>query len=463
MGKTTWTVKGIIKVKENVTTDKYRVRPLGNVEVKVSGASVGRIFTSWGTTRTRDDGSFTFTKEKSSSKRDIKVEVCFKDNYLVITKPILNSDWYRIYDKKDKKSGIINIGTKTFEKSKSGDLGGVENYRIATAWYACKTVMSRLKSENSWFAFKKRIKIVYPAALLTKSSYANELTRSAYINPKKFDDGEDVKFLKNVIHEIMHLWNYDHDTGIILDNVIKSLCDGTTHSSQEKPNIAFLEGFAEYAKGDLLHVIWGREKIKLLNRRHLSTGNKRELMNLSDVEGSDVGVTNALHVLTTPKIYTKYFGTINGNDPPNNTVGTVSIKNAGCPQSPTIGLWDVLKVFRAAPNNGWKTDWDVGKKSYGMVRFFKRASDILPQFSKEHMDLCLELIDPSSNVEPQDYCKNWAKQKRILDSKEDIAIPTLTNVQSLQKISSTETKGFKRSVSVKNKKSTETKGFKRSL
>lgn len=411
MAKKLWTIKGIIKVKENMTTGAYIERPLQNVEVKVSGASVGRIFASWGKTRTKSDGSFIFKTEKSSGKRDVKVSIQFDDNELVVTKPITNSDWYLLYDKRDISSGIIDIGTKTFAKSKSGVLGGEENYRVAAAWYVCKKIISELKSHDPWFAYKKSIKVVYPAKVISNVPYANGVTRTAYIDPNPKYIPDDTNFLHTLVHEIMHLWNYDHNKGT--SNWLKAICDGNTHSFQEDPAIAFHEGFAEYAKDDLLHKIWKWEKVEPFDRKYLNSN--LGLRNLTLVEGSDKGVTNALHVLTTPNIYRRYFGTNNSTTPEGNYAGTVSaIKSSGCPSSPNIDIWQVLKVFRASPSKGWDTDWQVGNKSYGIVRFFERASDILSGLGKKNKDLFLELIDPSSIVEPQDSCTG--PEKKIIQS-----------------------------------------------
>ena len=260
--------------------------------------------------------------------------------------------------------------------------------------------MRELERRDSWFAFKKKITIVYPAKVISKTPYANGVTRCAYIHKNTRDTWWS---LETVIHEVMHLWNYDHNTGT--SNWLQAVCDGNTHSFQEKPAIAFHEGFAEYAMDDLLHEIWGLNRVEPFNRHSVRNRSGQALTNLKVVEGSDEGVTNALHTLTTPDIYTRTFGTRTSTTPRGSRAGTTTTTGRNCPRSPNLDLWDVLKVFKPAPRSGWKTAWQVGRPSYGIVRFFKRAADVLPSFGSQAERLYLALIDPDSNVEPQSRCR----------------------------------------------------------
>ncbi len=203
---------------------------------------------------------------------------------------------------------------------------------------------------------------------------------------------------------MMHLWNYDHNSGT--SNWLQAICDGDTHAFQEKPAIAFHEGFAEYAKDDILHQVFGLQKVQPLNRRAYRNSAGQALASLAVVEGSDDGVINALHLLTTPDIYTRTFGTRTAAPVRDTTIaGTTATAGMTCPVSPNLTFWDVLKVFKPAPESGWKTAWQVGTPSYGVVRFFERASDVLRRFDTETKDLYLALIDTTSTVEPQSRCR----------------------------------------------------------
>jgi hypothetical protein len=263
-------------------------------------------------------------------------------------------------------------------------------------------VINRLTSADPWFTFKRQITIAYPAKVVSGVSYANGVTRTAYIHKTDKSDQWDVD---TVLHEMMHLWNYDHNYGV--SNWLQAVCDGNTHSFQEKPAIAFHGGFAEYAKDDLLHQVWGLSKMQPLNRRSLRNGRGQDLTSFAVVEGSDDGVTNGLHLLTTPSIYTRTFGTRTSRTPTGSTAGTLTAsQQAGmsCPVSPNITFWDVLRVFKPAPEANWNTAWQVGNQSYGLGRFFERAEDILAQLDPDTKTMYLSLLDASATTEPQDRC-----------------------------------------------------------
>ena len=57
---------------------------------------------------------------------------------------------------------------------------------------------------------------------------------------------------------------------------------------------------------------------------------------------------------------------------------------------------------------GWSKKWEVGNSSYGVRRFFQRASDILDSFSDEARQLMLDVLDPSDTVQMVDRCADLA-------------------------------------------------------
>ena len=94
----------------------------------------------------------------------------------------------------------------------------------------------------------RKIAAIYPAHVITGTSYANGLTRMIYLHQGQPDDDWQPD---TVLHEFMHLWNYDHNHGTI--NWLGAVCslrgehpiDLTTHNTQENPNVAFAEGCSE--------------------------------------------------------------------------------------------------------------------------------------------------------------------------------------------------------------------------
>lgn len=421
MANITWTVSGRLRVtmaEEKLLSSPFVVTAdLQNAEVEVEGSSLeSGGFASWGTARTNHRGQFTLTASKPDAQRRIRVRVRFRDDDLKVTAPSPASDWTEVFTSPNKVAPPrVDIGTYTFRKT--GEPRADDHYKRAATWYICKAVIHKLVERDPAFAFKDKVTIVYPAKAIN-GSYANGLTRSVYINfVSSNDDGPDYGDqwdVPTVLHEFMHIWNYDHNHGA--SNWLGAVtwdADGSTHSFQEKPAIAFHEGFAEYAKDELLHHIWGYDKPSLLSRQGLVARKrvsgdrirgpvKTPLDTIEMVERNEDGVIQALHLLTTPDIYTRTFGT-ESSVPPNEDAGTVSPAPSFCPRPPEITFWDVLSVFKPNADAGWPTAWEA-KQSSGLLRFYDRAADILQAFDQETKALYLELLDRKSTVEPQGRC-----------------------------------------------------------
>lgn len=223
--------------------------------------------------------------------------------------------------------------------------------------------------------FTNSIAVVYPARVVSGSSYANGATRTAYIHNTAARDQWSVD---TIVHEVMHLWNYQQ-TGV--SNWLAAVCfDGNTHGFQEQPAIAFHEGFAEWAKNELMTRLWGRPRVRPTSRFGLA---QRDLNDVDTLERSDFGVLAGLHLLTTPDIHGHIFGTSASapdGRPTATATGPADLSGLSCPASPEIDLFDVLRVFLPHPAQGWPTYWQVGQKEFGLVEFYRRASDILPPF-----------------------------------------------------------------------------------
>lgn len=399
------------KVSFDVTAD------LSNVEIRVEGSALNAGgFTSWGTTRTNIDGNFTLTARKPNAPRRIRVSARFQDDSLNVTAPRPLSDWSVVYESDGKLPGPqVPLATYTFRRS--GNPQDDDHYKRAATWYLCRTVIDTLIAHDPWFAFKDRVNIVYPAKAIS-GSYANGLTRSVYINfvfsndkPPDYGDQWDVP---TVLHEFMHIWNYDHNSGSSrwLGAI---LWDLSTHSFQEREAIAFHEGFAEYAKDELLHHIWGLAKEQPRSRDGLISSDRvggqtvaKMLDSLSMVEHNEHGVLAALHLLTTPNIYKRVFGA-KGSSPTNGIYAGMVIRPGSCPEAPTIDFWDVLSIFKPHPEAGWPTAWEA-KQTLGIFQFYERASDILPDFDDETRDMYVSLLDRQSTTEPQDRCEYKLKR-----------------------------------------------------
>ena len=409
MAQVTWKITGRLLVKESAITGVLTTRALANAEVEVSASNFG-VYDSWGKVRTDADGNFTLTKEKDQSKRKIKVKVRFADDVLEINSGLLAdagdflSPAIKIFEhEKEQEGPNINIGTKTFEEGAGGELGTRDNRRRAVTWYVCKTLINTLKAKDPYFAFKNKIKVVYPAKNVGGTCYANGVTRTAYIHSTDESDQWDVQ---TVLHEVMHLWNYDHNHGTT--NWLSAIIcppDFNTHGQSERLNVAFHEGFAEYSSWELLWQIWGSEKGSQITRKkpysRYALVHELKLDTVDEVEQSDNGVYRALCMLTMYQLYDHNFGNKNkplDSEPYPKLINAHGLK---CPYPMSFAtIWDVLKVFQANPAKGYSNEWEVGSRDYGVRRFIERAGDILDSIDNTTKNLMLGLIDPNSQEQP---------------------------------------------------------------
>lgn len=258
-----------------------------------------------------------------------------------------------------------------------------------------REVIDQLENADSRFRFDSRINIIYPATVVSRTAYANGLTRTAYIHR---DLARDTWHPTTVVHEAMHLRNYDHNSG--MSNWFAAiLWDLSTHSFQEQPYIAFHEGFATWASLALIEDSWGAtygtsekpDPLAFWTGYDFSTRTHLDALGLTSpaiLERNDFGVAYGLRLLTLPDYYpTKPF----------------SLTAPRCPHEPQLSLWDVFTVFLADAGAGWPTDWQVGTSSFGLLRFYERAEDIL-DLEPEHMDYVRELIDAGSTATADSFC-----------------------------------------------------------
>ncbi len=409
----TWTVSGTIQVEESTTTGSTQIRPLKGVEVEVLGANVGRIYGSWGTVHTDSSGKFTLKNVKNKDKRHFKVKVRLQDkekmlavNTAFLSNPFA-SEWNDVFETSSTTDGpSVSVGTKTFKVSAGGELGG-DRARRAMIYYVAKSAMDSLKNQGGGLEYTHSIQFAYPAKLIS-SSYANGVTWTAYIMGT--DKGDHAN-APSVLHEMMHLWNYQHNHGT--SNWLDAVWgDQNTHSFQEEANIAFHEGFAEWASNEWQSELWASSRVLPANRKSLSDN---KLINLKTLERNDDGVMHGLHLLTTSNIFGWSFGTrTTAPSGAKDTGGHGSFSSAAetdrnrYAESPRIGFFDVLKVFLPHSSKGFPNSWEVGDKNNGLVAFFDRASAILGSsngFSSGNKQMYLDLLSTEKTKEPKDYLK----------------------------------------------------------
>jgi hypothetical protein len=412
MAQQMWTISGKLRVETADINGVLTNHPVANAEVEVEASNFG-IYASWGTVRTDSSGNFSLRNEKDRSKRKFRIKVRLADDELEVNTGALAgfenflSPKIVVFEHANEVEGpTINIGDRTFKTGASGQLGIRTNVRQATTWYLIKTIINKLQAVDSYFDLEK-VKIIYPAnVLVSKTPYANGITRCAYIHA---DNNIDWWSAETVAHEFFHLWNYQHNTGTA--NWLGAVAcppDLSTHGEQERRPISFHEGFAKYAAQSVLYELWGGDagsnRSRPLQYTRYALVHSLHLDSVDEVERSDEGVYRALALLTTPSLYQLRFGDKDTSLDTNPFPQSVRHPNYECPAPPALDVWDVLKVFQANSAAGWPTEWQVGNNEYGVRRFFERAADVLSGLDDPTKDLLLSLIDPDNTEEPLARC-----------------------------------------------------------
>jgi hypothetical protein len=427
-----WTVTGRLCVRETeLPGDGANDRPLKGIEVKVSASNISSLgpWTSWGTVHTGSDGNFTLEETNDGDTRFFLVEARLVSHDLEVNESklddlasfdLLDENWRTVWKSDGQMHGPkVQMGTKVFGGTGDFDLG-VETYRRqALVYYVIRSVIDRLEREDPWFAFDGKVAAIYPAHCIGGTSYTNGLTRMIYLHQANPDDHWHPA---TVIHELFHMWNYDHNHGTI--NWLGAVCslrgpdpvDLDTHNPHgENPNVAFAEGCSEWASNAVLHRLWGARLEKPYHRRYVTES--LGLSTLEMVEKSDFAVASALrlmsydlndgwwtHLLGTADTYPDNRVNADGDDTydhPEET-GVAKLGKRDIPAGDNfVDMWDMLRTFRASPADGWKTDLEVGNVDYGIVRFIDRAVDI-HHLGEDVRTMLKRSIDPLATDEPRD-------------------------------------------------------------
>jgi hypothetical protein len=424
--KTLWTVSGCVQVFDYLTEWDFsgfihgpkgssgapgpnKNRPLQNIEVRIQASRKDKGgFRTWDTVRTNSRGNFTYRGRQQTKTHRIRIRIRYNDNDLAVLDPRgvdqMRTRWITVYEDGQKRRATTrNIGALTFNKrSRHKELGKEENQIQGIFWFAAHRLIRRLQQEDPWLAFKGKVHITWPARLFTGASFAQNLlkNRTAHIH-RGVSDGHKILTL---FHEMMHLWNYDHNKGT--SNWLASIAsfrhglDFATDGEQENPNIAFHEGFAEFAGWELWRTLFRIKRVKPYTRYFLKQ--HQEVTTGAEAEQNWLGVMSGLLLLTDPDLYRYTFGPA---DSPGSSYPKTIPPSSGCPVPPAMRVWDVMKVFQANPRAGWKTDWQVGGRKNGLYKFYDRTKDISPSLDAATVRLLRDLLDPESTREPQSRCR----------------------------------------------------------
>ncbi len=409
-----WVLNGRLRVRERLTTGSRKTRDLSGVRVVISGTTTGAKWRQWGAVRTDDKGKFRLVVDKSRARRRFKIKVFLEDQFLRVMRP----RFLRVAkDKGETQSAPIEIlrdeNRRTGQTIPFGTLnlddGATQGRkrrqgRRAALWYVARRIQDELVARDQWLGFNEQLTVVYPSIWFT-SGMGNRVR----IASDNYAPGNPSYNLKDVIHEIMHIWNYQHNQGTT-DWATAAIAGFDTHNRQEPPNVAFHEGFAEWASYALQHELWQRRLELPRNRFWIASDNDGpEVADMDEFERNDYCVTSALLLLINPYPYSLIFGTAT-HRPEGvrrfTAVDTTIPVPMDCP-SKSLDLWDILLAFRGGRHANWPTDWEVGNRQFGLRRFFDRLSDIFPEkFPEETRNIFLRVLDPEGTEELIDLCSS---------------------------------------------------------
>jgi hypothetical protein len=397
MAQVDWSITGTLQVEDFLTPNAELdvdwpagtatvVRPLAGVRVAIKGSLFDNgPYGSFVDGVTDARGHFRLHARKSDQPRKFVVHVELEDSTLSVREQNL-AETLVVYESLRKEEGPnISVGTIVVQRERHT----LATHQKALAWYVVKSVIDFLEENGQ--GFKRKIRVRVPTSTISGAPWARGLASdNVYITPDTYN-------LVTLIHEVMHLWNYQHNNGV--SNWLGAVWgDADTAGFQEQPNIAFHEGFAEYAAWELMHLIWGLEKGLPYSRNTLAV---RGFTSLTMVERNWKTVMSCLRMLSAENPAELSVGA--AGDAMGVYAEPVAVP-AACPTGQLVTFVDVLRVFSPAKAAGWNTEWEVGNSSFGARRFFRRASDILDGFSDTASQLMLDAIDPVGTTQVQDRC-----------------------------------------------------------
>jgi hypothetical protein len=418
-----WTVAGTLKVQTQQPTLSAKFGPqiaLKGVKAKVSGATVGDIFESWGEVTTDSSGKFSITKQKSCGDRKLKIEVRFESNDVEIRDDKLagvlpNVPWYTIVhdSEKRRKPGLTQILPTVFASSKLHDLDNSIARHHADIWVIANLMREQLATYGPQFKFINKTKIKYPnneaiAPDGSEASFVHPTTR--VVNIFRSNDLTNDHLAKDggvnvLFHEMTHAWAFERVHGE-LDLAINLLTSLSTHCSNNEQHVSFHESFADFTRDQLKVEIFGASHRVPFNRDALKEGLSCEgtvdrMTSIAIMEKRELGWMSLFRMLTTPNLKQfKYSGEATSSNEFHSSVFITSgpvIARSNCTDPTNRKLKDILNVFLANPSKGVSSNLDKSEmKSFDA--YMRRAAKILG-FEAQRNAL-MNLLDPSKSSEP---------------------------------------------------------------
>jgi len=456
MAQVGWTLRGRVLLRHDIQelADTYgAISPMAGIRVRVQARE--RIAGAWGNWKKwddviiheDDDGAFQVSKIKTDRRRRFRIQVQFKDDELVvyganrkllrqatrglrlgiirglvdellidellkhISRIPYQAHWHTIHVdrmRNGRGAGIIDLGDLVFQPNGADDLGDETAYRQANIWFLYKKVIGHFAAIGRDYRFKKRVAVKYPHSnpLIgdrIEAPYANPYNQMVYLIKNTRDD--DYLSIGTLLHELMHIWAYQHCRGE--KNMAWQLAlHRTTHGLQKKTFVAFHEGFAEWAYMAVYRRLFGKDPKTTdtsdidapalpLNRSYLS-GAIYGLPTISEVERHEWGWVSFFYLLTTRELFRYTFG---GTHKYVSKTRARPRRGLRC-ADPAMEFPDVLRLFLT--DNAAGQARKLRQSEMNFAGILARASTLVPQFNAAARTAVLSLLDPTDTREPRD-------------------------------------------------------------
>lgn len=455
-----WKVTGnlLLKHRNETIANKFPDPiPLQGVKVKVSAREkylskkIWGPWNLWGEDRTNEKGFFRVTADKDKSERQFRIELLFKDETIKLyddsdgllekigetlsdklgigtdltedglqtlfeqtSRLAFDVKWTAVLSKHQENKGDDDIDLGNIVIGPGDDRGSQVTQKHAITWFVFKKVFEVFDGFKRGLRFdnSQPVALKYPhnnpyISNSIEASYSDPYNYIIFIISNKQDDDFSID---TIVHELMHIWAYQHSTrekGMAYQLFIH----GSTHDEiQNKSFVAFHEAFAEWASNRLIKQIFGKDS-KIyggvddtgvpFSRKFLSD---KGIKKYADVEFSEYGWISLFNMLTIPDLHHYDF---NSSDTYAAYSKVVRLVNRQC-SSPALSFEDVLKIFTAHENKGYKDMLD--KKEMNIDDFLRRAARISDKLTTEHIIAIKKLLDPEETISAIDVICPITKQ-----------------------------------------------------
>lgn len=400
------TVSGNIRVRPTRGATGTPDVPLSLLHVRVQSKHKLGVWRDLGDTITDFSGHFSVTSNERERDRRFRIDVRMKNEDLSVRGPVL-ADWDTLLEQPevrgdDLENVVLIYGAKSASSTDAtGSLDDAKERERAEIWAIARDVLKTLDELGKPFSARLirpyRLEIVSPpiidedhgiGARRGVASYAGPASRNVHIQT-----GES---RHNIIHEIMHIWAYDHtrplaggQAGMIPSDV------KTTHELQERASTAFHEGFAEFAAKQIEALAPGAAPPLPRSRAGLAA---LPIRSVAEMLKNDTSWESILTTLVTRNLHTFDFGTADDKGSPHIRANGLSEADG---VSPSTTFQGILGCFAAAENVGIEHRLSRSDMS-DLSTFVHRVASIARGLMLGREAGLLRVLDPAETIEPRE-------------------------------------------------------------